>query len=111
MDLLNTAHRSPRPFTPHHLAQLALIATAAAPGLLLLSCVPLPLVLPLLSIVSFVIACTVTLFAHYFGADNHAKGITAWSLAAVFALIWIVAAKISDPVHVVRLFDRLAMDP
>jgi hypothetical protein len=111
MDLLNTAHSSAYPFTPHHLAQVALIATAAAPGLLLLSCVPLPLVLPLLSIVSFVIACTVTLFAHYSGADNHAKGFTTWSVAAAFALIWIVAAKFSDPVHVVRFFDRLAMDP
>jgi hypothetical protein len=111
MDLLNTAHRSTHPFTPHHLDQVALIATAVASVLLLWWWVALPLVLPLLSIVSFVIACTVTLFAHYSGADNNAKGITLWSVAAVFALIWIVAAKISDPVHVVRLFDRLAMDP
>jgi hypothetical protein len=111
MDLLNTEDNCARPFTPLRLDQVALIATAAAPGLVLLSWVPLPLVLPLLSLVSFVVACIVTLFARYSGSDNHAKGITPWSIAAAFALIWIVAGKLSDPMHVVRLSDRLAMAP
>jgi hypothetical protein len=115
MALLNTEHRAAHQFTlyipPQHLDQVALVATAAAPGLLLLWWAPLSLVLPLLSIVSFVIAGIVAVFAHYSGADHRAKGITPWSVAAVFTLIWLVAGAISDPTHVIQLFDRLATDP
>ena len=42
---------------------LGLIAIAAAPAFVLLLLIPLPLVPPVLSIVSFVIACGVALYA------------------------------------------------
>jgi hypothetical protein len=116
MALLSTEHRTAHPFTlyippPQHLDQVALVAAATAPVLLVLWWAPLSLVLPLLSIVSFVVAGIAALFAHYSEADHRAKRITPWSVAAVFTLIWIVAGAISDPRHVVQLFDRLATAP
>ena len=47
----------------HHLDLPVLIATSAAAGLLLVWLVPLPLVPPLLGIVSFTVAVIVALFA------------------------------------------------
>ena len=89
----------------------ALVAIGAAPVLLLLWAVPLPLVLPALSIVSFVIACVVALFAHCSGVDRTAPGITPWDIVAVFTLIWIGAGMISGPKQIVELFEQLAMAP
>jgi hypothetical protein len=57
----------------HHLDLPVLIATSAAAGLLLVWLVPLPLVPPLLGIVSFTVAVIVALFAYYSGADRGAK--------------------------------------
>jgi hypothetical protein len=115
MALLNAEHRAAHPFTlyipPQHLDQVALVATVTAPAFLVLWWAPLSLVLPLLSIVSFVVAGIAALFAHYSGADHRAKGITPWSVALVFTLIWIVAGTISGPTHIVQLFDRLATPP
>jgi hypothetical protein len=115
MALLNTQHGPAHQFAlyvpPQHLDLVALIATAAAPGLLLLWWAPLPLVLPLLSIVSFMVAVICGLYAHFSGANRRAKGITPWSVTAVFTLIWIVAGMFSDPRHLAQLFDHLAMAP
>ena len=88
-----------------------LVVIAAAPGLLLLWLVPLPLVLPALSIVSFVIAGVVALVAHYSGIDRHAPGISAWDVAALFTLIWIAAGMISGTKQFAELFDRIAAIP
>jgi hypothetical protein len=115
MALLNTEHSPVHQFTlyvpPQQMDLVALVATAATPGLLLLWWAPLPLVLPLLSIVSFMVAVICGLYAHFSGANRRAEGITPWSVTAVFTLIWIVAGMISDPRHLAQLFDHLAMAP
>jgi uncharacterized membrane protein len=89
----------------------ALVAVAAALGFVLVWLTSLPLVVPVLGLVSFMIACAAVLFAHHCGVDRHASGITAWHIAAIFASIWIGAGRISDPTHIVELFDHLAMAP
>ena len=94
----------------HRLDLPVLIATAAAPGLLLVWWVPLPLVLPVLSIVSFTVAGIIALYAYYSGADRHAAGITPWDVAGAFALIWIGAGMFSEAEHVVQLFGHIMMD-
>jgi len=89
----------------------ALVVIAAAPGLLLLWLIPLPLVLPALSILSFMIAGVVALVAHHFGIDRHAPGVSAWDVAALFTLIWIIAGMMSGTRQFAELFDRLATIP
>jgi hypothetical protein len=84
-----------------------LIALATAPGLLLVWLVPRPLVLPAISIVSFTLAGLVALWAYRSGIDRHTDGITLWDVAGVFALIWIGAGMLSEPAHVVQLFDHM----
>jgi hypothetical protein len=110
-----TEHSFVPQFTPHVLIRhpdlAALVAIGVAPGLLLLWFVPLPLVLPALSIVSFVSACFIGLFAHYSGVDRHAPGITLWDMAALFTSIWIGAGIVSGPKHLVELFEHLTMAP
>lgn len=64
-----------------------LVVIVAAPGLLLLWLVPPPLLLPILSIMSFVIAGVAALVSHYSGVDRHAPGVSAWDIADVFTLI------------------------
>ncbi len=88
-----------------------LTATAAIFSVLLVWSVPLPLVMPALSIVSFLAAGVVALFAYYCGADRHAPGITPWDVAGVFALIWAGTGTLSQPEHVVQLFGHIAMAP
>jgi hypothetical protein len=93
----------------HDLA--ALVAIVAAPVVVLLWLVPLPLFLPALSIMSFVVAGVAALAAHYYGIDRHAPGVSAWDIAAVFTLIWIGAGMMSGTKQFGELFDRLPMIP
>ena len=115
MALWKTERRSEPPFTLHvparYLDRATLVAIGATPALLLVWVIPLPLVLPVLSIVSFLIACIAALFAHYSEIDRHAPGVTLWNIAAVFTLIWIGAGMIGGPKHIVQLFDQLTMAP
>src|SRR5260370_1040360 len=115
MTLWRTERGSAPLFTPNALARYldlaGLVVIVAAPGLLLLWLVPLPLVLPILSIMSFVIAGVAALVAHYSGIDRHAPSVSAWDIAAVFTLIWIGAGMMSGTKQFVELFDRLAMIP
>jgi hypothetical protein len=115
MALWKTEYGFAPQFTPHALARplglAALFAIAAAPGLLLLWAVPLPLVLPAFSIASFIIACAVALFAYCSGVDRTAPGVTPWDIVAVFTLIWIGAGMVSDPKQFVELFEQVAMVP
>ncbi len=118
MTLWRTERGSAPLFTAHapnaparHLDVAALVVIAAAPGLLLLWLIPLPLVLPGLSITSFMIAGVAALVAHYSGIDRHAPGVSAWDIAAVFTLIWIGAGMLSGSRQFAELFDRLAMIP
>ena len=85
-----------------------LIAIAAAlVGLLIFWLVPLSLVMPVLSIVSFTIAITLALLAYYTKVDRRAEGITLWDVAGVAALIWIGAGMLSEPEHVIQLFGHI----
>jgi len=89
----------------------ALVAIGVAPGLLLLWLIPLPYVLPVLSIVSFAIAGAVALIAHHSRIARRSPGVSAWDIVAVFTFIWIGAGMMSGARHFVELFDRLAMIP
>ena len=89
----------------------ALFAIATALVLLLLWAVPLPLVLPALSIGSFIIACVVALLAHCSGVDRAAPGMTLWDIVAVFTSIWIGAGMVSGPKRIVELFEQLPTAP
>ena len=99
-------------FTPARYNDLAaLVIIAAAPGLLLLWLIPLPLVLPVLSIMSFMIAGIAALVARYCGIDRHAPGVSAWDVAGLYTLIWIIAGMMSGTRQFTELFDRLAAIP
>jgi hypothetical protein len=115
MALWKTEHDFQPHFTLHVPARAidlaALFAIVAAPVLLLLWAVPLPLTLPALSIGSFIIACVVALFAHCSGADRTAPGITPWDIVALFTVIWIGAGMISGPKQILELFEHLAIAP
>jgi len=119
MERAMTLWKTERIFSPppaqgaqaRHLAVAALAVIGAAPALLLLCLVPLPLVLPVLSIVSFAIAGVVALVAHYCAIDRRTPGLSAWDIVAVFTLIWIGAGMMSGAKPLVELFDRLAMTP
>jgi len=115
MTLWKTERSSAPLFTSHaparYLDLAAFVVVVAAPGLLLLWLVPLPLVPPFLSIMSFMIAGIVALLAHYSGIDHHAPSVSAWDIAAVFTLIWIGAGILSGTKQFAELFDRLAMIP
>lgn len=89
----------------------ALAVVGAAPAVLLLALVPLPLVLPALSIASFAIAGSVAAIAHCSGVDRRAAGVTAWDISALFTAIWILAGLTSGPQPFAGLFDRLAIGP
>jgi hypothetical protein len=90
---------------------VGLIAIATAPAFLLLLLIPLPLVPPVLSILSFVIACGVALYAHFTKASRDAQGIAIWDIAGAFTFIWIVAGILSNPRHLLDWFDNLSMVP
>jgi hypothetical protein len=92
-----------------HLDLPVVIALAAAPGLVLVWLLPLPLVPPALSMVSCIIAGCVAALAYYAGAGRHTDGITLWDVAGAFALIWVAAGMLSEPAHVAALFDHLTM--
>jgi hypothetical protein len=112
MALWKTEHDFRPQFTLHVPARAldlaALFAIGAAPVLLLLWAVPLPLLLPALSIGSFIIACVIALFAHCAGVDRTAPGMTPWDIVAVFTAIWIGAGMVSGPKQIVELFEQLA---
>ncbi len=108
---LFTPNAPARDAPARHLDLAALVVIAAAPGLLILWLIPLPLVLPVLSIVSFMIAGVAALVAHHSGIDRRAPGVSAWDVAAIFTLIWIVAGMTSGTKQFAELFDRLATIP
>ena len=90
---------------------LCLIAIAAAPLVVLLLLVPLPLVLPILSVLSFVLAWGVALYALFTKASRETRDITVWDFAAAFTLIWIVAGMMSNPKNLLAWLDGLSTAP
>jgi hypothetical protein len=119
MERTMTLWKTERGFAPpcllkssaRYLDLAGLVVIVAAPGLLLLWLVPPPLLLPILSIMSFMIAGVAALVAHYSGIDRHAPGVSAWDIAAVFTLIWIGAGIMGGAKQFVESFDRIAMIP
>lgn len=91
----------------HWLDVVALIAIVASPGVALMMFVPLPLVLPILSIVSFLIACGVALFACS-NANSRQPSIAHWEFVWAFAAVWVVAGTMSNPMTLIEWLDRLA---
>lgn len=87
------------------------IAIAAAPAVVLLLLIPLPLVPPVLSILSFVMACGLALYALSTKVSRDAPGLTIWDIAGVFIFIWIVAGMMSNPKHLLDWFDNLSIAP
>jgi hypothetical protein len=107
-----TGHTIGAPARHPDFAALAVVGAAPVPvALLVLWFVPLPLVLPVLSIVSFAIAGATALLAHWSGIDRRAAGVTAWDISALFTAIWILAGLASGARPLAELFDRLAMHP
>jgi hypothetical protein len=88
-----------------------LVAIVAAPAVVLLLLIPLPLVPPVVSLLSFMIAGGVALYALFTKASREAQGITLWDVAAGFTLSWIVAGTMSNPKHVLGWFDSLSLVP
>jgi hypothetical protein len=115
MALWKVEHGTTRKFVvddPMRLLDLvALLALAASPGLLLVSLIPLPLVLPALSILSFVIACGVALFAHFSKVSRHEHSITSWEISYAFAFVWVAAGMMSNPQALMDWFERLPTMP
>ena len=70
------------------------VAIATAPALLLILLIPLPLVPPVVSILSLVIACGVALYALITKASRDVQGVTIWDIAYAFAFIWIVTSAL-----------------
>jgi len=97
------------PLRVQHLIRM--IGITAALTFVLFLVIPVRLVPPVLSILSFVIACAVALYALYTGANRDARGSTIWDIAYVFTFIWIVAGIISNPKHLLDWIDNLAMVP
>ena len=97
---------------PLHFQRLiGLIAIAAAPAFVLFLFIPAPLVPPVLSTLSFVIACLVAMYALFIQAHRDAQGSAIWNIACVFTFTWIVAGMMSNPKHVLDWFDNLSMVP
>jgi hypothetical protein len=100
--------RADRHWLARHGDLLALVAIAAAPGVLLIWLLPLSFVLPVLSIVSFVLACIAGLCAYGNKISRRAPGMTLWDVAGVFTAMWIVAGILSGPTRFFKLFECLA---
>jgi hypothetical protein len=90
---------------------IGLIVITAAPAFGLFLLIPAPLVPPVLSILSLVIACGVALYALFTKANRDVQGSTIWNIAYVFTFTWIVAGMMSNPKHVLDWLDNLSMVP
>jgi hypothetical protein len=90
---------------------IGLITVTTAPAFVLFLLIPAPLVPPVFSILSFVIACSVAMYALLIKENRHAQGSTIWNIAYAFTFTWIVAGMMSNPKHVFDWFDNLSIVP
>lgn len=93
----------------HFLDRVALISIAAAPGLFLTMTIPLQLVLPAVSILSFTVACGIALYAHCSSPYRSESDKVLWELAYAFAFVWVAAGICSNPWHLLDWFESLAV--
>jgi hypothetical protein len=73
--------------------------------------IPAQLVPPVLSILSFVIAGGVAVYALIMKAGRDARDSAIWTIAGVFTFTWIIAGLMSNPKHVLDWFDHLSIVP
>ena len=66
---------------------IGLIVITAAPAFVLFLLIPAPLVPPVLSILSLVLACGVALYALFTKASRDAQGVAIWGIAYAFTFI------------------------
>lgn len=90
---------------------IGLIAMTVGPAFVLFLLIPAQLVPPVLSILSFVIACVIAVYALLTKANRDAQGSTIWTMASVFTFTWIIAGLMSNPKQVLDWFDNLSMMP
>ncbi len=90
---------------------IGLIAITAAPAFVLLLLIPARLVLPVLSMLSFAVACAAAVYGLFTKARRDAQGSTIWNIACIFTLTWLLAGIMSNPRHVLDWFDNLSMVP
>lgn len=88
---------------------VSLVAIAAAPGFMLLILVPLPLVIPLYSILSFVAACAAAAYAHWQRTREPEKSAVFWQIAFALTCAWVAAAMLSSPRQFIEFLDRLVV--
>jgi hypothetical protein len=89
---------------------LTLLAVAAAvPLLLLVSFVPRPLVLPVLSLSALGCAAVLALAAYWRRAPRHVESITLWDLAGGVALIGFAAGMLTGPEQILYFMDPTLM--
>jgi hypothetical protein len=89
----------------------AFAAVLATPAIVIACLLPIKLLLPVLSVVSFVIAVSTGLFAFCAKVDRRAPGITLWDVAGGFTLIWVAAGLMGRPRYFIEWFERLVMMP
>ena len=109
-------HSSARKFVlnePAHVPAdiVGFLAIAVSPAFLLLLLLPIQLVLPVLSIVSFVIACSLALYAHFSRGIHPSRQQALWDFAYAFTLVWIGAGIMSNPRHLLDWFEQLTLVP
>jgi hypothetical protein len=77
---------------------------AALPLLVAASLVPLPLVLPVLSITFLAAATLLALLARCSGSDRKSDKVTVWDVCGACAFIGLAAAILSEPENVITAF-------
>jgi hypothetical protein len=91
--------------------EIGMIAMTVGPAFVLFLLIPAQLVPPVLSVLSFLTACVVGLYALLTTRDHDAEGSMIWSVGSVFTFTWIIAGLLSNPKHVLDWFDSLSMVP
>src|SRR5215831_6091320 len=90
---------------------LGFLAIAVSPAFLLLLLLPIHLVLPMLSIVCFVIACSIALYAHFSRQAHPSRQPALWDFAYAFTLVWIGAGMMSNPRHLLDWLEQITLAP
>jgi hypothetical protein len=89
--------------------QVALVAAAAVPLLLLIMLLPRPSVLPVLSLLALTGAGLVAAYAWFSSAQYHSDRVTPWDIAGALAFIGFAAGAVSEPDQVLALLDHASM--
>lgn len=91
-----------------HAALLGLTSAAAVPALALVWLIPVPLLLPALSLVALAAAAAAALIAWWARANPRTDHVNLWDIAGACAFIGFAAGMISQPEQAVNLFGFAA---